>query len=426
MPFTKEDIKKFAQPFVEAITKNKSENRRSEYPLDNALSGGSKAERVILQKSMKIATTEEKEFQRWNDDCLLMACMTGKRDERVVDVVKRLGIYKGRYEYFKNRSELAKAMDTATSGSGSEWIPTGWSTQLIDLYTLELKVAALFQRITMTTSPMEFYAKSSRAAARLGTEGGDPADSSVGTRKITLSAIKFIVDLPYTYELEEDVAFSLLPALRDDIVTSLAEAEENCTINGDTTAPHQDDDVTAANDVRKGFKGLRKLVISTATLDMATFTFENLVALKGKLGKYGSNPNLLAWIYGPKTEEKLLTIKDSNNNPIVSTVNTFGPEATAKTGIIRSILGSEAINSEYIREDLNALGRYDGTIITKTILICVFKPGFMFGDKRQLLVEQDKDVRNQTKWLVASNRLDFKDRLDAANNKLVSIGINIA
>ena len=404
---------------------NPPPDKKPRFHVDNP--NGSPSYNRIISKSYKQADKKEQEFMRWNDDLLLQAILMKRRDQRVEDVLLSTELYKSRLDFFRNESELSKAMTTGGSGSGAEWVPTGFSTQLIELFQQELKVASKFMRMAMAQNPMEVPRKNAFSIARKGSEGTDPTDSSVGTAKVTLSAVKMIVDLPYTYELEEDAAFSLVPVLRDDIVNALARGEEQATIDGDTAATHMDSDVTSAEDVRKSYNGLRKLTLATAKVNLSTFNYENLISVKKALGKYGSNPADLVWIYGPAVEAKLLSLKDSSNNPIVSRVNDFGQDlATIRTGIIRTLMGSEAINSEFIREDLDANGVYNATDGGKTIIICVNKRGFMYGDRGTLKVEQDANIRSQTRFLVASKRTQFKDRWDAANNTIVALGRNIA
>src|SRR5215216_3757114 len=58
---------------------------------------------------------------------------------------------------------MEKAMDTAQSGGGADWIMTGFSPDIIQEVALERKVSSLFERVKMPTNPYKFPV-----------EGGDP------------------------------------------------------------------------------------------------------------------------------------------------------------------------------------------------------------------------------------------------------------
>jgi len=55
-------------------------------------------------------------------------------------------------------SELRKAMNTAATGLGLEWVPTGFSADLIGKVEAALKVAALHPRVRMPTDPFKLPA----------------------------------------------------------------------------------------------------------------------------------------------------------------------------------------------------------------------------------------------------------------------------
>src|SRR4030042_4844131 len=159
--------------------------RKGAYSVD----GGAAAipANVIINKSSKFATKEEIDCQKWNDSLLLTALLCKGANEPIENRIPVLKLYTDRIDYHKNRSELTKAfMGTNQAGYGQEWIPTGFSSRLIEKYQLALKVAALFEEIQMPTDPFKISAKASFSTARLGAEGTAPTASRVGTRVVTL------------------------------------------------------------------------------------------------------------------------------------------------------------------------------------------------------------------------------------------------
>jgi len=139
------------------------------------------------------------------------------------------------------------------------------------------------------------------------------------------------------------------------------------------------------------------------------------------MGKYGVNPNNLAWIAGVRVFHKLLSL------PEVLTVDKYGANATILTGELAKLDGIPIIVSEFIREDLNASGVYDGVTTNRTILPLVYRPAFLYGDRRtitlrvsqELYMETDQDVA------IATQRLDFQPVQDAASEPVVGLGYNI-
>lgn len=321
--------------------------------------------------------------------------------------------------------ELRKAMDTTTTTAGGDWCPTGFSKELIDAMMLLLKVAALHKRITMPTDPYRIPRKRARSIARLGSENAAVVTATQPTTDYAnLDAIKLISYVPASYELEEDSIVPLLPIIKDDLVTMLAMAQEQATIDGDLTAQHQDDtslnNLVLADDCRHAWAGYRILTLATAKVDFAgAVTSASLRAIRKAIGKYGADPNSLAWIVGVSDYNQMMGLGE------VLTVDKYGPNAVVLKGELGKFDGIPVILSEYVREDLNALGVYDGAVVTKTIVLLVRRDGWLYGDRRSVTLEVDKDIKAQTIDLVATQRVAFSARYYATTEKIVGLGRNI-
>jgi len=279
----------------------------------------------------------------------------------------------------------------------------------------------------MPTDPFKLPRQTGFSTAYLKSENVAPPSSGLGTGQASLDAKTLAVFVPVSYELEEDSVFALLPVIKSDIISALASGIENATINGDDSASHMDSDVTSASDVRKAWKGYRKKALSSAKMDfLGTLTVEKMRSLRGALGIYGVDPKDLAWVVSISGYIQLLNLKDSAGNPVVLTVDKYGPQATLLNGELGRVDGIPIIVSEYVREDLNASGVYDGITTNKTILILVYRRGFVFGNRRTAFIETFRDIKTGTIEIVASQRVGFVDRLDASTQKIVGIGYNIA
>jgi len=329
------------------------------------------------------------------------------------------------------RSRRFKAMDTATSNEGSDWIPTGFSSELIRKVNLELRVAKLHDRITMPTNPFKIPVEYTDATAYLASEStSDTATkftaSTPGTKNDTFTAAKLAVRVLVSKEVQEDAIIAILPYTQMKVVKALAEAQEEATLNGDTTATHQDSDIHAlgSTDRRKAWKGLRKhaLALGTATKDLSTFSADNLRALRALMGKYGVDPNKLAWICGIITYlNKFLTLDE------VQTVDKYGANATILSGELGKFDGIPLIISEFQRENTNASGVYDGVTTDNGVLSLVYRPGFLYGDCRNITVQVGRELYMETDQdvIVATQRLDFVDVMDATAEKIVGLAYNI-
>lgn len=403
----KEQVKKMV---TEAVAKGKRQ-KGAWVADDDADAGG-----IDISKSS--ADPKVKDFQKRSDDVYLMSKIL-RQD------AKTLRIYKNFEE-----SELAKAMAAATSGSGLEWVPTAFSADLIDKVRLALKVAALHKRIDMPTNPYKLPVVSSDATAYLISEATSDTETKItastpGTKNVTLTAIKLAGRVLFSEELTEDSIIPVLGFVKSNISTALAVAQEDATINGDTSGTHQDSDVTSANDARKAYNGYRKLALSGAKVDCSSFTIDNLRSIRKAMGKYGVDPSKLAWVTGISVYSQLLSLKDSSGNPMVITVDKYGPNATIMTGELAKVDGCPVIVSEKIREDLNDSGVYDGSTTTKTLICLVYVPGFVYGDRRRVTIKTKEEIETDQQLLVATQRLDFEDVIDASTEKIVGLGYNI-
>lgn len=320
-----------------------------------------------------------------------------------------------------------KAMDTATSNEGAEWVPTMMSSELIRSVRLALRVAALFRWIDMPSNPYKLPIEGGDAIVTMHAEqtsdtGTKITASTPGTKDITFDAVKFAARVLASVELEEDSAVPILPMLRDKLITALAEAIEDAAINADTTTPHQDSDVTAADDYRKGWKGFRKFALSlgTATVNLSTFNIANLRAIRTAMGKYGVDPTKLAWIPGVAAYNKMLGLDE------VLTVDKLGPQATILTGQLASCDGIPVVQSAKIRETLNASGVYDGITTTKTVLPLVHTGAFLFGNRRQVTVKVLRELYAETDQIaiIATQRLDMQPCYDMTTEPVVGLGYN--
>uniref|UniRef100_A0A6M3KWW7 Putative capsid protein n=1 Tax=viral metagenome TaxID=1070528 RepID=A0A6M3KWW7_9ZZZZ len=361
----------------------------------------------------------DREMQALNDDMYVASVVLKKHPTEL----------KMWQEFQAGGSTLKKALDTATASEGLEWIPTGFSAALIDLVRVQLKVSALFRRFTMPTNPYKFPVVSSDMTGYLQSESiVDEAQklraSTAGTTNLELSAVKLAARALFSEEISEDSVVPILSWIKDQIALALATAEEKALINGDTTATHQDSNVTAAYDAQKAWNGLRKLVVSAAKVDIATLNIENIRSIRKAMGKYGVDPAKLAYICSINGYIQLLSLKDSNSVQVVTTVDKYGANATILSGELGKLDGSPIIVSEWVYNNLNGSGVYDGVTTTKTAIVVPYIPAFIIGDRRRVTVKTAQDIETDQQIVVATQRLDFHPFF-ATTEKMVGLGYNL-
>ena len=379
--------------------------RKGHYEYNEFYDQGNPSSMVELHKS---AAYEEKAHikmaQSLMDDAYFLSVLM-KCDARQTKPYRDL-------QQLISKSELGKAMDTATSGGGAEWVPTEVSRYFVDMVDLDFRLAqeGIFPRIPMPRSPMQFYRKTGHVTAYKGSEGIAPASSKITTANSTLAAESVKAYVPFTEEFEMESIIALLPSIKEDVQHATKAAIETAIINGDTSGTHMDSDITAAADACKLWKGLRKSTLTASKVDLSTFNYQTVLRVKQKLGKYGS-PGECFWTVGVLLATKLLNLQDQNNNPCVVTMDKLGPKATILTGMLGNLAGSPIIESEEARENLNASGVYDGSTDDKALLLYTRKNGYCIGDRAAIIVETDKNITTGITDLVSTRRLIFEDRI---------------
>ena len=119
--------------------------------------------------------------------------------------------------------------------------------------------------------------------------------------------------------------------------------------------------------------------------------------------------------------QEFLTISE------VATLEKFGPQATVLKGALTAYQGIPILVSQYMREDLNALGVNDGITSAFGGLLLVNSKRFYVGMRRPIVLKVMPDLANQDRWLMASyQRKDFEAHVQGASETSVVYGYNIA
>jgi len=329
---------------------------------------------------------------------------------------------------FKNRwSDIKNALDVDTAAEGGNWVPTGIGASMHEKVRASGKVAALFERVDIPTNPWKWPIEGGDATAYRVAEPTTDTEtkftvSTSGTQAATFDAEIFGVRQLISRSLDADSALAILPFIQRKTIQAFVDAEEKAILDGDTDGTHQDSDIGASTTAAvTAWDGLRKRGLAETTQAITTSTTANLALLRKAMGKWGVNPADLAFIVG--VSSYLVLQSDSN----LLTVDKMGPQATILNGQVGSIFGVPVIVSEWVRENLNASGVYDGITTTKTYGLCVNRREWAMGQRMALDIQTDDSIYRETfqRVMVGFMREDFQSIASASTDDTTSIGYNI-
>jgi HK97 family phage major capsid protein len=326
------------------------------------------------------------------------------------------------------RSRGVKALTTSGDGTGAEWVPHDLTSELYRRLYLESALAQAFLagEVQMPTNPYDYPLLTTDPVFKLNNvQNTNASPSDPGTSKFTLTAQRLMALCQFSYEADEDSLIPLLPVIQQTLARAAARALEQAFINGDDTATHFDTGETVAtNDVRRAWKGLRKLATAASlTVDMATgVSRTNLLAMVKLMGKYGVRTQDLLWIVGTKAWASLLNLDE------VALAYARGQTGSyIAGGPTPAPWGGSIIVSEEVAENLNANAIFDNSTTTKGQIIVMSRAGFVVGSRREFTVEVDKNIKSQTHEVVASVRKAFQPvETPSATISTVVVGRNYA
>lgn len=371
----------------------------------------------LILDNVNFRDAHVKDLQRLNDDLLLLTlCINAKRmgsGEPPVSVTD-LRLYK----QWQNETARYKAMDTQTAGEGAEWLPTAFSANLVEEIRYATEVVQLFPVVTIPRAAGSIKLPKAGADPTVKFVAEETSDtgtkfpaSTPGTGNVELVPKKFVTRILFSTEAEEDLIIPVLDYIRNQkIIPTIAEAMEDAAINGDATGAHMDSDVTASDDVRKAFDGMRASVQAAYDVDAGNIDPSNsgfnakFLAAAAAMRKYGQNRRDLFAVFGNNSSWAIL------NNASVVTVEKYGQGAAILTGEIGRFMGIPIVVSGKVRENLNAAGVYDGVTTNRTHVMICHKGAFAVGLKRDLTIKASDVLYMETDQtvVVATMRKAFK------------------
>lgn len=367
---------------------------------------------------------EEKGFNAYREE---------SKDAYVLGVLTRKGI-----ETKIGRQLFEKAVNTnagvAVPSVSIEAFETQVSTMIEEDIQLELVLDPLFRKIQMNaatmvvpTLPDAGYAEfvpgtGSSTYGNAGTGGGsfprgnlEPRSGTAGSpftdaynmTSKTLTSLKLVSKSYIANEVEEDAIIPVLSYIRNAIVRSHARAIEQSILLGGFAGS------LYATGAYTGLVQMASSGVDNKTLNMQNgspsaspsglFKAADLLDMRQAMGKYGRNPTDLVYILSMDAYYDIL------DDASFADLSQVGPQAIKVTGQVGSVYGTPVIVCDEFAT------KADGV----PCAVAVNTRNFVIPVLRGVTLEQDYDIENQRRVLVATQRRGF-DRLFATAGQVVA------
>ena len=301
-----------------------------------------------------------------------------------------------------------KVLTTGGAGTGSEWVPTGFSSNLLDLIRLANPVVNLIPHINMPRSPWLFPLLNTINTAYRKTESTAITASDLGTLSRTWTAHVHAVYQAYSDEMDDDSIVAIAPAIRIAVLRAMSEGLDEALVNGDVdNAAHFDNDyITAVPPYRTyqgGMSGLRHYALDQGTGTANTvdgggnaITHVDVGAALATMGKFAAGKIALGDVVALVTAQQWIQLLTEPSSPIM-TVDKYGAAATILTGEVGRIFGVPIFVSYGIEQRKDSVDALAGqnSIAGPNDLSCALvfnRQNFRIGDRRDVRFETDKDI----------------------------------
>ena len=274
----------------------------------------------------------------------------------------------------------------------------------------ELRVAQLFREIPVnggaTVLPISVDVEPATFSASAATSGNlenrGASNSTYRPKQVILNAYRLISSTFMDNDVDEQVLINLMPMLIEGVARAHGRAVENAILNGNSSAPAGLADFAAAATL----SGTDNMDISDGDL----LTAANLLTARKGMGKYGLNPSDVTYIVSSASYYDLLS------DSAFQTLDEVGSDLAVRiTGTIGAVFGSPVVVSEEFPAD-NTNGNMAA--------VAVYPRNYVIPRLRGVTVEQDYEVMNQRRVIVATQSLGFEEIVAGASADQPSVRIN--
>ena len=264
----------------------------------------------------------------------------------------------------------------------------------------ELRVARLFREIPVngaaTVLPIQVDAAPASWATNATSgnlENRGATNNTYQPKQVILNAYRLISSTYMDNEVDEQVLVNLMPMLVESVARAHGRAVEAAVLNGNGASITGLDGYAAAYD-----PGTFSLAAGTR------LTAAMLLGAREAMGKYGLSPAEMTYIVSQNSYFDLL------NDANFQTLDEVGSDLAARvTGTIGAVFGTPVVVSEEFPAD--AAGA--------PAAFAVYNRNYVVPRLRGVTVEQDYEVMNQRRVIVATQSLGFEEVLagDGAGNE---------
>lgn len=327
------------------------------------------------------------------------------------------------------------------AGIGAEWIPDDTFATIERDIQYERNVAALFPSVSVIRETTKLPYLSGGFIPYIAGEiaGDDPAQyklSSMVTADRTVSVKTIAARTQISENAEEDALLSVMATIiRPEGVSALVAAEEDAIINSDTAASHMDTGLATWNpdsyysaapggssvDHRRAWLGLRARAFDVSnTDDRSTFSYTTFAGDSASIKGPKNGPRDKVVIASGKVIAKQFMPLTE-----LATVDKYGAAATIVTGEVGRIAGIPVIESQFMTDDLNASGIFDGSTMTTGGYVTCTRSRHRRYVRKGISIEVAKDITRGYFEMVWKRRMLFKT-VDGSTVKNVHFAYNMS
>lgn len=360
------------------------------------------------------------ELQRHNDTLLMLShvCKRAPQELKYYDT------------HIRKNSELAKAIDPDTAGSGGNWVPTAFSADFINRMEQNYEVAGSIPKITIPQGTDSLKIPGAGAGISLVTVGTSSGDSpsnitsaTPGARNITLTPKKLAIMVQIEEEAVEDMIVNVIQDITiPEMQNAAAKGVDDAIINGNgesitTAGDHAD--TYADTDPRTCWDGLRRFALdatyanSTFNAENASLTVAGIAGAAGMLAGGADNENF----FDPANNRLIVPLEVyldllTMSNVIQAEQIGSAAAATINSGQLASVLGIPIIQSQLVRKSLDT-GLLDdpaGTNNVRNNAVLFNRNAFIMGVKRDVTVKSRENIETDRRHVVLTFRASFASR----------------
>ena len=372
-----------------------------------------KIEEVIKSFAAQLEEKNE-EITKMRESKRVFADRDGKSDvskfEKEFMYAHMLGVMTGKgWNTDYARQTFEKAGVTYAPGTTDDLanVATGVSTAIEKEITMNLRLAQAFREVQINSASQVLPIQPDSGLATWGANAVADGTGNLtkraggaqfGSNQIVLKAFRLISQTYMDNEVDEAILINLMPMLVESVARSHARSVDAALLNAVTGTEGFDGLIATAGSNELG------VLNNTASADLTVASAEFLAARK-LMGKYGMMPEDLVYVVSQARYYDL--ISDAG----FADITDVGSDVATKiTGQVGAIYGTPVIVSD------NFPTEADGA----SVGLAVNVRNFVIPRLRGVAVEQDYEVANQRRVIVATQSLGFNQLVnDTATDKSV-------